>query len=115
MPILSKPITITELKEMSAKMFGNLVKVVVDIELKKIAIDAELHADLETELLNSGSKQHNLWGINLHPDHYENENFIEFDSMINIRPNQNNPSRSVLDATARNLITSIIKLQIKVD
>ncbi len=115
MIILTKPITITELKEMSSKMFGNLVKAVVDVDTKKVALDAELHADLETELLNSGSKQHNLWGINLHPDHFSNENFIEFDSMINIRPNQNNPSRSVLDPQVQQLIISIIKPQVKLD
>ena len=63
-----------------------MVKAVVDIELELVAIDAELHSDLEALLLEQGSAQNNLWGINYYPE-LNNDDFVEFDSMINIRPN----------------------------
>lgn len=84
----------TELAEMAERLFGEFVKGVVDIEREILAIDAELHADLEAALLEKGSKQDMLWGINLYPEE-EGDDFIEFDSMINIRPRQGNRSRSV--------------------
>ena len=67
-----------------------------------------MHADGEAYLLENGSNQENLWGINLHPDKFGSDEFIEFDSMINIRPRQNNPSRDVLDESVRAQIMAIV-------
>ncbi len=68
----------------------------------------------ERMLIEQGSKQKNLWGINLHPDKYGSDLFVEFDSMINLRPSQDNPSRSVINPGIRTQITSIVdKLVIK--
>ena len=92
MKIITKTMSIDELKEMVAATFGDMVKVVVDIERGLLAVDAELHSDLEVALLQDGSKQTNLWGINLYPE-TPDEDFIEFDSMINVRPSQGNRSR----------------------
>ena len=108
-----KEISISEIKEMAPKIFGNMVKAVVDIEKKEIALDAELHADLEQILLENGSKQKDLWGINFYPDFFGDEDFLEFDSMINIRPSQNNNSRGVEDEKTQQAIISIIKQAIK--
>ena len=69
-----------------------MTKGVVDIEKEVVAIDAELQADLEMLLLKNGSKQEQLWGIDLYPDE-NGEDFLEFDSLINIRPRQNNRSQ----------------------
>lgn len=107
MKIITDKITIEELKEMSAKMFGNLVKAVVDIERGIMAVDAPMHSDEEGELIKNGSKQENLWGINIYPEE-SGDNFIEFDSMINLRPNQNNRSRGVEDAGVRKKIIDVI-------
>lgn len=85
MKIITDKIAIGELKEMSEKMFGNLVKAVVDIKKGIMAVDAELHADEEAVLLENGSEQKNLWGINFYPE-ISGDDFIEFDSMINLRP-----------------------------
>jgi hypothetical protein len=101
-----------ELSKMSEKMFGNLVKAVVDIEKEIMVVDAELHSDEEAELLEQGSKQNNLWGINLYPE-IKTEDFIEFDSMINLRPSQNNRSRSVDDKNIQEKIRMIIAKLIK--
>ena len=94
MQILDKSISIEELKKIAEDTFIDLVKAVVDVDKELVAIDAELHSDLEALLLENGSKQKNLWGINFYPG-IQGEDFIEFDSMINIRPSQGNMSRGV--------------------
>lgn len=111
MQIVADKITHDELKQLAANLFGNMVKAVVDVDLEIIAIDAELHSDLEALLLEEGSKQQNLWGINLYPELREDE-FVEFDSMINLRPSQGNRSRGVEDEQIRNRIIDIVKRRI---
>lgn len=101
-------ITVAELQKMAEKMYGTLVKADVDITKKIVIIDMEMHADGEAQLLESGSRQEDLWGINLHPDKFGTDNFIEFDSMINIRPRQQNPSRDVLDQVVQKQIREIV-------
>ena len=77
-----------------------------------LALDAELHSDLEAFLLEKGSKQKNLWGINLYPD-LKGDEFIEYDSMINVRPSQGNRTRGVEDEHLRQRIVEIISQRIK--
>lgn len=107
MQIVSEKISRAELVRISGHYFGDMTKGVVDVEKEIVAIDAELHADLETLLLEKGSKQEQLWGINLYPDE-EGEDFIEFDSLINIRPKQNNRGRGVNDPAIREKIREIV-------
>ncbi len=101
-------IDLAELQEMAEKMYGTLVKADVDIAKKLLVVDMEMHADGEAYLLEQGSEQSDLWGINLHPDKHGTDEFIEFDSMINIRPRQQNPSRDVLDPAVRQQIIAFI-------
>lgn len=112
MKILDSIITIDELKGIANNIFGSLIKAVVDIEKNLIAIDAELHSDLEALLIENGSKQGNLWGINFYPD-IEGEDFLEFDSMINIRPSQGNKSRSVDSPEIQKKIINIVNNWVK--
>lgn len=98
---------------MSQKMFGELVKAVVDVELGIMAVDAELHVDEERLLLENDSRQENLWGINLHPSIFPNEDWIEFDSLINIRPAIGNRNRYVNDPQTRKKIISIVNTLVK--
>lgn len=105
--ILTKPVTRAFLQELALERFGDMVKVVVDCQRKIIAIGAQMHADEEQMLLENGSVQEDLWGINLYPEK-SGEDFIEFDSMINLRPRQNNRTRSVEDPALRTLIRDII-------
>ena len=107
MKIIKDKITLTELSEMTEKMFDNLVKAVVDVEKEIMAVDAEMHADEEQLLLKKGSKQKNLWGINLYPEKFGQNDFIEFDSLINLRPSQNNRSRGIKNP---NICQKIIKI-----
>ncbi len=108
MQIVTKKISITELEKMSEKMFGNLVKAVVDIEKKLMAVDADMHADEEQLLLEEGSKQEHLWGINLYPEQHGTDEWIEFDSMINVRPAQENRSRGVESLDIQRKIRDIV-------
>lgn len=112
MLVVKKPIPLSELQKMAKNRFGDLVKAVVDVERSVMALDAELHADEEAELLKTGSDQKNLWGINLYPD-IEGDEWIEFDSMINLRPSQGNKTRGVDDAEVRQKIKLIVKKLIK--
>lgn len=84
-----------------------MIKAVADVSKGAVAVDAELHSDLERFLLENGSLQEDLWGFNLYPDE-TGEDFIEFDSLINIRAWQGNPSRGVLDRDVREKIASIV-------
>ena len=108
MQVIREPIALSTLEEMSDRMFGNLVKAVVDIEQSIMAIDAEMHADEEALLLGEGSRQGALWGINLYPSEFGAADFVEFDSVINIRPSQGNRTRSVDDPAVRARITKIV-------
>ena len=112
MKIITEKITIDELKIMSEKMFGSLVKAVVDVEKEIMAVDAELHSDEEKFLLEDGSKQENLWGINLYPE-FNGDDFVEFDSMINLRPSQGNRSRGVEDEKIQKKIIAIVNGLVK--
>ena len=112
MKIISDRITIEEIKSLAEILFGNMVKAVVDIEKEIMAIDGELHSDEEAMLLENGSSQDNLWGINIYPDLPVNER-IEFDSMINLKPRLGNRTRNVDDPIIRDKITKIINKLIK--
>ena len=108
MQLVDQPITRSELQKMSERFFGGLVKAVVDVEKEIMVIDAPMHADCEKELLDSGSLQDNLWGINVYPD-LEGDDFVEFDSMINVRPRKNNFTRGIDNEELQKKITSIVK------
>ena len=101
-------ITLSELKEMAKKTFGDMVKANVDVKRNQLVLDAELHVDIEQHMLDNGSSQEDIWGLNLYPDQFGTPDFIEYDSMINIRPMQGNRSRYVEDTAVREAIEKIV-------
>lgn len=103
----ASPISKDTLIEFSEKMFGGLVKGVVDVRQRVVLFDAEMHVDLEQALLEACSNQQDLWGINVYPEE-KGEDFLEFDSMINIRPNQGNKTRGVEDPEIQKQIRDIV-------
>lgn len=107
MRILEKVIQKSKLANSVEVFDGPMVKAVVDVKKGLVAIDAGLHADLEKMLLETGSVQDDLWGINLWYED-DGEDLIEFDSMINVRPRQGNRSRDVEDEGTRSLIREIV-------
>ena len=107
MQLIKNKLSRTELNQMAVKL-GSFVKAVVDVEREIVAVDADLHSDLEAFLLEAGSDQKNLWGINLYPN-LQGDDFIEYDSLINLRPSQNNVTRGVQDEKIRRRISEIMK------
>ena len=111
MNIVTVILTRDELKALADTMFGNMVKAVVDIDRRLVAVNGEMHADLEALLLQGGSKLESLWGINLYPE-LRGDDFVEFDSMINVRPSRNNRSRGVEDSEIQKRIMMVVKKMI---
>lgn len=105
--IISHAITRSALRELALARFGDMVKAVVDLERGIMAAGGELHSDEEALLLDDGSRQSDLWGINIYPDDGGPE-WIEFDSMINVRPSQGNRSRGVEDPALQARIRAIV-------
>lgn len=110
MKIITEPFKIEEIWNVKESGFGEMLKAVIDVDKGILAVDAELHSDLEALLLENGSAQTHLWGLNLYPLKDKTDtDFIEFTSYINIRPSQNNRSMDILDHGLREKITSIIR------
>ena len=105
--IIGEPIRLDRLTELADEGFGDMVKAVVDIDARLLALGGGLHSDEEAALLARGSQQQDLWGINIYPEKPRSE-WIEFDSMINIRPRSGNRSRGVEDSATRQLIGEIV-------
>lgn len=110
--IIRTPLTRGELVSIAAEQFGDMVKAVVDVQRGVMALGGELHSDEEAILLDDGSSQGDLWGINLYPAAGEDE-WIEYDSMINVRPSRGNRSRGVEDAGLRDTIARVVKDLVK--
>ena len=105
---LDHRITIDELRQLAAERYGDLTKAVVDVARGVMFVGCDMHVDGEAMFLEQGSKQSDLWGINIKPD-FPHEEQIEFDSMINLRPWQENRSRGVEDPAIRAQILTIVR------
>ncbi len=105
--IIRTSVTRDVIQRVAKQTFGDFAKAVVDLGRNVMAIGGELHADCEEVLLADGSDQKNLWGINLYPAQ-EGDDWLQFDSMINIRPSQGNRSRNVEDAATQEKIRSVV-------
>ena len=109
MKILETPTTRQELIESSTNFIDtNTIKAAVDIKRELLAVDSPMHYDSEQLLLENGSDQADIWGINLYLDEDNIDDLVEFDSMINIRPAQGNRSRNVEDLAIREKIKSVV-------
>ena len=106
--IIRQTIMRQALQQMALQQFGDMVKAVVDVEQGIMAIGGELHSDEEAALLDQGSQQKHLWEINLYPNQ-PHPAWIEYDSMINVRPSQGNRSRSVERVDIREAIIAIVR------
>lgn len=105
--IIRRAIPRAQLTVLAESQFGDMVKAVIDVERRVMAIGGELHSDEEALLIDDGSAQANLWGINLYPAE-PGDGWIEFDSMINVRPAQGNRSRNVDDPGLQDRIRQIV-------
>ena len=107
MKIIEEKISKQELQQFADEYYITFAKAVVDVENEIIAIGGQMHADGEALLLNKGSLQKDLWGINIYTNKPKEER-IEFDSLINIRPSIKNMSRGVEDPEIREKIIGIV-------
>lgn len=113
MRVIKEPISLSELKAIAEERFGDLVKAVVDVKQEIMAIGGELHADEEVLLIDEhGSRREDVWGINIYPDADES-GFLEFDSMINLKPSLGNRSRDVEDPKVREKIRAVVAKLVK--
>ncbi len=108
MEIIQAKITKTELMKKHMNFFQSMTKAVVDVEKGIMALDADLHADLEALLLDQGSRQEYLWGINLHPLKDQND-FVEYTALINIRPWQENASMEIANPEIKQRVNHIVE------
>ncbi len=110
--VFKTPLSLAELSVLAKSGYGDMVKGVVDVTQGIVALGGELHADAEEILLDQGCKQEDLWGFNIYPAKSRNE-WLEYTSMINIRPRQGNRSREVQDGVLRDKIKGIVEGLIK--
>jgi hypothetical protein len=112
--IVAMPTTIAHLRWTAERTFGDLglVKAVVDLERRVMAIGGGLHVDEQAALMNDGSRQSDVWGINLYPDQHGSPDWLEFDSTINLRP-PTNRSRSVQDPATRSQVIEVVDALVK--
>ena len=107
--IIQTPVPVLDLWDSRESVFEDILKIVVDVEKEILAVDAELHADLEQLLLDQGSGQEVLWGANVYPlKGKESPDFLEYTAMINIRPSFGNKSMEVADPSVRDRIREIV-------
>lgn len=102
--IIRKKATKDEIERMAEDLAG-FIKVVVDVENKILVGGGQRHVEGEQKLLEAGSKQHNLWGGGFDTETQE----IDYNSMINLRPSQDNPSRDILSPEVRKIFDKIVK------
>jgi len=106
--IITEKIVLEELKKKLGAEFNELIKGVVDIEKGIAAVGGELHSDANEVLLENGSAQKDVWGINIYCERQGKEDFIEYVSLINIRPLENNRSMEIQSPRIREKIKKII-------
>lgn len=107
--VVKNPISKRELIDMAEKQFGDMIKAVIDVEKGIMAIGGELHADGEVVLIEQeGSKREDTWGINLYPEKSD-EDWIEFDSLINLKPSFGNRSRGIDSPEVQEKIKNILE------
>lgn len=105
--IVTNSITSDELAELARAWYGDMLKGVVDIEQEILALGGEFHMDANMLLLQSGSKQDSVWGFNIHLSK-PREEWIEYTSLINIRPAQGNRGMILEDTSLQKRIRDII-------
>lgn len=99
-----QPFTEREIEELK-KQFDVYIKTVIDVKNKVCSAGMDRHYEGEKILLERGSKQSDLWGGGIDLE----TKTIDFNSFINIRPNDNNTSNEIQDAKIRQQFEDITK------
>lgn len=110
--IIKTPISISlsMLSEIAQERYGDLVKAVVDVKQEIMALGGEMHADEEVLLMEKyGSQRANTWGVNLLPGKFGTDEFLVYDSMVNLKPSFGNRTRGVDDSAVREKIQHLVQ------
>ncbi len=105
--IIKQTISGKDLNDLAKEYYEDLIKGVVDIKRRVVALGGEMHADAEEALLKDGSKQSDLWGFNILLEKSKEECLI-YESFINIRPRDNNRDLEVKSLEIREIMKKII-------
>ena len=105
--VIDRPIDVELLRGLVDRFFGDMVKLVIDVDQRVVAVGGELHADAEAILLDRGCKQSDLWGANYYPG-LGRKNCIQYTALINIRPSQDNRAMEVQDPAIRETMRAIV-------
>ena len=100
--IIRDKATPEQIKDM-LEMLQTYIKLAVDIDRRILAGGGAMHADCESVLLDDGSQQESIWGADWDPSAQQ----VTFESLINIRPRQNNPSMEILDSSIQEKVAEI--------
>ena len=106
--IVRDAISLQDVRKIAEHWYGTIVKGVVDVKRKVIALGGEWHMDANVVLLADGSAHEDLWGFNIYPDE-RGDIALEYVSLINIRPAQGNRSMEIEDAKLRGSVKEIVK------
>lgn len=109
--IIRQPATSDQLAQMGEAFNESLIKLAVDVDREILAGGGELHADCEAALLVDGSQQVYVWGA----DWYPQERQVGFESLINIRPGQQNFSLELQDPALRAQVETIVRWLLEVE
>ena len=111
--IVKDPISKDELKKLAHELYGDIIKAVVDVEQGILGVGGELHVDIQSQLIEKeNSRGEDTWGINLYLEK-SGEDFIEFDSMTNLKPLLGNKTRGIEDVGIQNKIREIVAKMVK--
>ena len=106
--IIREPISVSEVQALAQEIYGDVVKGVADIDREVIALGGEWHMDANKILVEEGSSQEHIWGFKIYPDKRGND-AVEYISLINIRPHQENRSMEIADPAIRDTIRRILQ------
>ena len=106
--IVREPISLDLVRQLAEAWYGDIVKGVADCKRDIIALGGEWHMDANERLILDGSEQSDLWGFNLIPAE-RGPAAIEYQSLVNIRPAQNNRSQIIEDEHVRLRIAEIVR------
>lgn len=110
--IIQDTVSLTELKTLAHEQYGDVIKAVIDVRQEIVGVGGEFHSEIEKLLIeNYGSRREDTWGINFLLDK-TGDDFIEFDSMINLKPSHGNRTRSVEDPTIQENIRAIVQKRV---
>ena len=109
--VVEDKITVNELREIAKEFYVSMIKGVVDIEKSVVAFGGEYHIDANIVLMDNGSKQKDIWGFNIYFDR-PREEWLKYNSLINIRPLAGNNEMDVQNEDIRNKMKEVINSKI---